>query len=391
MICTKHRVTNNLLYTTRRPTQRWDYLNDSMRRKLSTDKTAVNVVSSRRGKSPRLVAAAATAMTVVVGMSYYVRQFRRRKLQELDYVTSSSLPQQRNLNHLMETMERMGQMGQRGKKSVKDELGTIRKWHSDHGYKGGLVLRELTQPLFVHEGSGNIMENLEDFALDPMRLARRECYYLYYEITGTGEIKQQIFCRGTTLAIDVLTCFSFWMVYDEDLGCRVHIGFRNQADRILQDIEPLLTPSDDKRATIEVSGHSLGGCVAYILAAKLQERGYRVVRVTSVGAPRFCASASAASRIESLLPTDNLRIENDTDFVTFLPPFAHHVLGNKLYLIDETPGKMAYIRSTNPILKWADSVFANFRVWELVLARGHPHRVPYYLSHMKQTLEKHND
>jgi triacylglycerol lipase len=122
--------------------------------------------------------------------------------------------------------------------------------------------------------------------------------------------RQQIFCRGTTLAIDVLSCLSFWMVYDEELGCRVHLGFRNQADRIFKDIQPLLAPTDDKRPTVEVSGHSLGGALTYLIAAKLRKRGYKVVRATSVGAPRLCATAAGASILESLLPRDNLRIEN---------------------------------------------------------------------------------
>jgi hypothetical protein len=179
-------------------------------------------------------------------------------------------------------------------------------------------LLDVTQPLFQANPDRGILEDLEDFALDPWRLARRECYYLYYEITGTGEIKQHIFCRGTTIAVDILTCLSFWMTYDEELDCRVHLGFRNQAERILQDIQP----ASDQRSTIEVSGHSLGGAVAYIVAAKLQKRGYRVTRVTSVGAPRFCATPKGAKLLELTLPKDTLRIENDTDLVPFLPLFG---------------------------------------------------------------------
>jgi predicted lipase len=171
------------------------------------------------------------------------------------------------------------------------------------------------------------------------------------------------------------------MVYDEELGCRVHLGFRNQADRIFKDIQPLLAPTDDKRPTVEVSGHSLGGALTYLIAAKLRKRGYKVVRATSVGAPRFCATAAGASILESLLPRDNLRIENDMDFVPYLPPFSHHV-GNKLYLIDES-GSVAYIRSAKPI-PWVDNAFVNFRAFELLSARGKPHRMPYHVSYIKR-------
>jgi hypothetical protein len=145
------------------------------------------VLRRQRRTSPGLVAAA--VMTVFVGVSVYVRRWCRQKLDELEYVTSSNNNSfdQRNPNDLIVTMERTGLTGITDATSVNAELDGIRKWHTERGYKGGLVIRELTQPLFVvHEESGMI-ENLEDLALDPWRLARRECYYLYYEITGNGQ------------------------------------------------------------------------------------------------------------------------------------------------------------------------------------------------------------
>lgn len=316
--------------------------------------------------------------TCFVGVSIYIRRWRADQLDRMEPMTE--LPPGRE--DLLELMERTGQMGKSGAKSVKAELEDIRQWHTNHGYKGGLVLRELTQPLFI-ESSG-IIEGLEELALDPMQLARRECYYLYYEITGNGEIKQQIFCRGTTLLVDVLTCLAFWMVHDNELGCRVHLGFRNQADRILQDIEPLLAPASDKRITVEVSGHSLGGAVAYIMAGKLRKRGYRVTRTTAVAAPRFCASRSSAQAMEALLPAENLRIESDIDFVPFLPPFACHT-GNKLYLVDAKTN-MYYASASPATVAWLDSVFLNFRSLEILLAMGKSHRMPHHVAHVRKVL-----
>jgi hypothetical protein len=341
--------------------------------------------SSRRG--PILAA----SLAVVGVSSLYVRRWRTQHLEELVFVTDGGgvLPHQRNLKELIVLAERTGLMGiTPGAKSVKEELDSIRKWHHERGYKGGLVLRELTQPLFAEDhAEGVVLHNdrLKDLALDPMRLARRECYYLYYEITGNGEIRQQIFCRGTTLLIDILTCLQLWMVHDEELGCRVHLGFRNQADRILEDLQPLLAPSTDKRSTIEVSGHSLGGAVAYLIAAKLKKRGYQqVLRVTSVAAPRFCATPASAATLQSLLPKDSLRLEHDTDFVPFLPPFGYHPAGNKLWLLGELDAT-AYIPASNPS-PWVDNVFVNFRSWELLVAFGYPHRIPHYISHLKRLL-----
>lgn len=363
--------------------ERWNaYQSFVPRRRLASSAAKTPTTLSPGRKRSLVVLSAATVLCGAV--SVYVRQWRRQKLDELLDHSSFDQPEQqvRTPADLIETMERTGLMGKpspMGKRaqSVKEELDSIRQWHTDHGYKGGLVLRELSQPLYVDSPSSGTVEDLEEMALDPMRLARRECYYLYYEITGNGQIRQQIFCRGTTLTIDILTCLSFWMVRDAELGCRVHLGFRNQADRILEDILPLLAPVHDERTTIEVSGHSLGGAVAYIVAAKLRKRGYRVVRVTSVAAPRFCATAAGASKVEALLPEDNIRIENDTDIVPFLPPFGHHV-GNKLYLIDES-GEKAFVRSDDPV-PWVDSVFVNFRPLSLLMSRGNTHRLRHNIS-----------
>jgi len=207
----------------------------------------------------------------------------------------------------------------------------------------------------------------------------KECYYLYYEIQPNGNIQQQLFCRGTTVAMDIITCLSMWMVYDEELDCRVHWGFRNQADRILEDVQPLL--NNDNRTTIEVAGHSLGGAVAYIIAAKLKKRGYtNVVKVTSLASPRFlCGSLQA-----QLLPPDTLRVESDADPATLLPPFGSSV-GPKLLLLEDS-GKIAYISNPSSSLSWVDSFFINFRIWELFSRVNRTHRVPHYLSHIQRSL-----
>ncbi|KAG7355109.1 lipase class 3 [Nitzschia inconspicua] len=354
-----------------------------------------------------------SVLVTSIGISWYVREWRENKLQELQFVdsaegtsdSSSSLqPPQllpRSTQEILQIVERTGLMGRPGAKSVKDELEDIRQWHVERGYKGGLVLRELLQPLFEHRSDPNqdISDNemqrnnngiitLEDLA-NP-NLARRECYYLYYEIKPNGEIKHDIFCRGTTLSIDIWTSLTTWMEYDQQLDCRVHMGFNRQATHILEDILPLMAPPGP-RTTVRVSGHSLGGAVAYLLAAKLKLKGYRVTEVTGVEAPRVCASREAAEKLQLLLPNDTLRIENDTDPVPLLPPFGHCV-GNKLYLVDSI-GKAAYLTTNDTVQdkSWTDSVFINARLWEIVSSRGQTHRIRYILPQLTKALGQSND
>lgn len=259
-------------------------------------------------------------------------------------------------------------------------------------------MRDLTLPLFTwgdkdgdeEDGDNNKqheehwkldMKSLDRFIDDPMRLARRECYYLYYELEATGRIKQQIFCRGTTLNVDILTCLQSKMVYDEELECRVHKGFRDQADRVLQDVMPLLAYPGERRATVELCGHSLGGAVAGLLSARLKKRGYNVIRVTTIGEPAYVYSSQDASQLRKLQPKDLLRIENDTDFVPFLPPFGEHV-GDKLWLLSKAGGGQARYVEDNDEDEWTDSFWINFRVPEILLANGVSHRVPSYLERL---------
>ena len=69
---------------------------------------------------------------------------------------------------------------------------------------------------------------------------------------------------------------------------------------------------------------------------KLKKRGYNVVRVTSVGAPRYCDPEST-EKLFKLLPTDCLRIEEELDIFTYLPPFKYgHQVGNKLWFVRDS-------------------------------------------------------
>ncbi|GKY90622.1 hypothetical protein MPSEU_000035700 [Mayamaea pseudoterrestris] len=339
---------------------------------------------------------------------------RRVKIQELPLATSETLSAAFNSSHdssnnhylnlpkIWQLVQRTALMGKHQR--MRDDLVNIRKWHLEHGFKGGLVLRDLTKPAFgmdlvadgqVSDNIDNLNDNddwtLQEIIDDPTRLARRECYYMYYEIREDGQVIQQIFCRGTTLKADILTCLEAWMVYDEDLGCRLHRGFRNQADRILHDVLPLLSPQSNRRSTVELCGHSLGGAVAMILAAKLRKRGYRnVVSVLTIGEPRFCWSDKDASILAAQLPKNTLRMEGDLDFVTFLPPFGSHPMVNKLWLASCDGGAvegeaLQSLRIVNVHThSWTDRVWMNLQIWKLLQLRGKPHRLPYYVEALQR-------
>jgi pimeloyl-ACP methyl ester carboxylesterase len=340
---------------------------------------------SNKSRQRRAAAAAAGGAVMVVlaittTLALHVRQReRKRRIQTLPLAKDHL---KRDLSELLDHIVRTGLMGTSlpGSKSVKEELHVIRQWHQTHEYKGGIVLRELTKPLFRFYEIQKEDEEAEQDATsppifdftDPMRLARRECYYLYYELLDNGRLRQQIFCRGTTLSVDVLTCLQTWWVYDEVLQCRVHCGFNNHANRMLEDILPLLAPPSADRATIEITGHSLGGAVAMLLAIKLRKLGYKVASVTAIASPRFCG-AEAAACLQALLPKDTLRVEDDRDIVPLLPPFGAHV-GHKLWLVKDNEPRWVSAEQSLVVggdASWVDSIVWNLRFWNPGMGRCH--------------------
>ena len=382
---------------------------DSFSRKRWNSNTPNATDEKASKKISKFFAATVGVVGITAGSSVYTRQVRDAKLDEVplasecgrftleDEVSHSEQEEDsnpksitvRSLKELDMRVQRTGLMGKSvpGSKSVKEELQEIRKWHQDRNFQGGVVLRELTVPVFGSKSNTSFQtykekekEEVKSFTKE--HLSQRECYYLYYEIKPNGHNHYCLFCRGTTMFEDVKTCLDSKLEYDDELGIHLHRGFKDHAQRLADDVEPLLggTKNND-RATIEVSGHSLGGAVAFIVAMKLIKRGYNVKSVLSVAGARYVAEEDV-QKAKAYLPKDSLRIEDDLDCVPFLPPWAAS-LGDRLWITNvgnRASVKFIAFDEHDQHLEWTDDVFTNLRLPEALMKQSETHRIRSYLD-----------
>ena len=96
-----------------------------------------------------------------------------------------------------------------------------------------------------------------------------------------------------------------------DLGVPVHEGFGEDARAAWSFARPLLRPGLETRLT----GHSLGGAIAVLLAMKLRVEGQALGRAITFGQPKVTTEAGVARFRD--LPL--LRVVNHDDPVPLLP------------------------------------------------------------------------
>lgn len=104
-------------------------------------------------------------------------------------------------------------------------------------------------------------------------------------------------------------------------GVRVHAGFLAAAERLLPLLlAELLPPSLAKEAVppLRITGHSLGGAVASLVALFLQREGLRVEAVYTFGSPRVGNAAWRAAYSEALGEC-SYRVIAEGDLVPLVP------------------------------------------------------------------------
>lgn len=134
----------------------------------------------------------------------------------------------------------------------------------------------------------------------------------YFLATSRGLKTQVIAVRGTATLRNALLDADLVQKRPQGAGVRVHRGFARTADAVYADVKPRLL--DGYR--ISLTGHSLGGAAAAVLAMYLRSEGRDVAEVVTYGQPKVTDKKGAARQAD--LPL--LRVAGEKDIVPFLPP-----------------------------------------------------------------------
>lgn len=167
-------------------------------------------------------------------------------------------------------------------------------------------------------------------------------------------------------------------ISDSKAHILVHQGFDTVAKALYADLKQHLKPG----YTLYLTGHSLGGAVAGLLAIYLHEDGYKIGGVVTFGQPKFTNGAGVATY--GHLPY--LRVVDQNDVVPMLPDtsqsgkieFAH--LGSELTILSGP--YYAFLEPADATQKSLDAFAHDVFVMSIP-----DHKIAWYLANLESKLK----
>ncbi len=174
---------------------------------------------------------------------------------------------------------------------------------------------------------------------------------------------EQILCiRGTNNLLNAWIDSQYFLKEEPEVGIKLHRGFNKAVKEILPTIKELLDPNHK----VVLSGHSLGGSMAIIIAMYLEKEGFDIQWIVTMGQPKITDTQGA----ETYKHLPLLRLVHHLDLIPSLPPpfvtrYIH--FGSKLNLL-----KSGFDYQADPILKVIrdKSLKVTNKLWNTIRTRG---------------------
>ena len=203
----------------------------------------------------------------------------------------------------------------------------------------------------------------------------------FFLATNDSTKTQVMAVRGTSNVENAMVDIALKLLTDEKTGVRLHEGFAYAANRVYATLKPHLKP-DYK---IDVTGHSLGGAVALILAMYLDADGFDIERVVTFGQPKV-TNFPGAMRIQHI---NVIRVVTPDDLVPLIPPFDP--LDIKNIDIYWHAGKEVILLDGNQyaVLEGADSMLRATRFTQKLLSEENlnNHYMELYLDRLEAKMK----
>lgn len=144
-------------------------------------------------------------------------------------------------------------------------------------------------------------------------------------LKDTAARRQIVSIRGTETKLfkSVLTDAEYTKRLNPKLGIYVHTGF----DKAVRELYDSLSRKLDTAYTTRITGHSLGGALAVLLAYYLTVDGYELERTVTFGQPKVTNRQGA----EKFRDVSLLRVINGKDPVAYVPPISFVTALNSPY------------------------------------------------------------
>ena len=203
------------------------------------------------------------------------------------------------------------------------------------------------------------------------RVAESIKYRVRWMILKDYFADEQILCiRGTNNLLNAWIDAQYFLKHEPEIGVRVHRGFNKAVKEILPSIKSLLDPN----RKIILSGHSMGGSMAIILAMYLEREGYDIQWIVTMGQPKV--TDKKGIRKFAHLPL--LRMVYQKDLVPILPPpfvsrYKH--FGAQLNLYDKG---FRYERSSSQNSTHEDNSAESLKLWNDIRSQAEKTPTPEF-------------